>query len=302
MMLLNLSCVLATLLAANAALALASVGYTSAGKPILHAPSGSLIRQSGQNLNVFAPDGSLLHVLKGGNEPATTLSRRFADSDFRSVEALAVVDGPATMESLTTTFTIPPVPKTFNSQLFFFGAGIGIDSNDSSITALVQAGLQYGGTPRQGGSFWSAAIVIQAGDGTLLSYGIPFGTAIVHPGDRLTVSIARDTDPTRVPPGDGYWYLVTFDHLDLAIPYTAEMFWEIPPSRAMIRLEELIIDDASEYPVGAVVFENVKVNTTAGFPAISWHANNNPALNVQVNVEQDGSENARIAIAFPESN
>ncbi|KAF7293033.1 hypothetical protein MIND_01202700 [Mycena indigotica] len=278
-------------------LTLSNLGYTPAGKPIFQAPAGSSIRQSGEDLNVFAPDGTLIHVLKSGRDAQEATHR--SPGPYSSAEALAVVNVTDVIQSLTATFTVPPEPKTFDSQLFFFGAGIGIDSSVSSLSPLMQIGLQYGGTPTQGGSFWSAIILLEDIDGTLVQIGFPSANPILQGGDRLTVSITRELDRE---PAEWFWYTVAFDHLNLPFPLTAETVWQNKPPKALLKLEEYGVVQASEYPSGTLVFENVNINTTTGgFPSLSWQTSAEPATNIQVNVERDGSQNARIAFQFPEN-
>lgn len=73
------------------------------------------------------------------------------------------------------------------------------------------------------------------------------------------------------------------------------------PHRAALELEEEGVFQASDYPAGSFVFEEVNLNLTTGPPTISWNTSVDPTTNVEVTVDIDGSENAQISIVFPSS-
>ncbi|KAJ7056977.1 hypothetical protein C8F01DRAFT_1086651 [Mycena amicta] len=294
-------CALAGALVAQTALALVPVGHTPSGKPIFQAPPGSRAQQSGNNMNVFAPNGSLIHVFENVVPPvknsAQTLARR---QDLSATQAFATL-GPSDMiQSLNSSFVVPPQPKTFESQLLYFGAGVETLDDNGVPFAIIRAALQYGGSDTQGGSFWTA--VLQAEflpDLGFLEIFDPTVNTTVQPGQRLTSSVTFDPEGPQEPGFPTlFWYIATFDNLPDIFPL--EVGLETPRQMASLRVEEEGVFQPSDYPTGSFVFEEVKLNlTTGGFPSISWSTDVDPSTDVEVKVETDGSQNAQIAVVFP---
>lgn len=55
---------LAAALLVQTTLALVPVGYAPSGLPVFVAPSGSRVKSSGRNMDVFAPNGTLIHTFE----------------------------------------------------------------------------------------------------------------------------------------------------------------------------------------------------------------------------------------------
>ncbi|KAJ7056767.1 hypothetical protein C8F01DRAFT_1372731 [Mycena amicta] len=295
---------LAAALLTHAALtrALVAVSHTPSGKPIFQAPPGSRVQQSGTNMDVFAPNGSLIHVFQ--NVLSTSKNKKRAPTrrqDVSATEASIVFSDPSsdTVQSLKTSFVVPPEPKTFESQILFFGAGVGtLDNTTGALASILRAALQYGGTniPGLGGPFWTAVIQLELlpeGDSEFLQIFDPSVNYTLTPGDRLSTSV------TFVPNGfpSFFSYNATFDN-------HPEFSWfEVGSSNPVqvvnLRMEEEGVFQPSDYPAGAFVFEQVEVNLTTGFPDVSWSTDEDPTTNVAVKVEKDGSQDAKVALIFP---
>ncbi|KAF7293026.1 hypothetical protein MIND_01202000 [Mycena indigotica] len=298
--------IIITALFAQTALGLVPAGYTPNGKPIFQAPPGSSIQQSGKDFDVFAPNGTLIHVFEGAHTGKTraqgsnlALTRR---GDYSLTEALTIVNSSDIIQSFDTSFIVPPEPAAFNSQLFFFGAGIGLfnEHDSNTLFPLLQVGLQYGGTTRQGGSFWTAVIVLEQNDGSLLQISSSSSNPVVREGDRISVSIASDPGHPQGPT-PSFWYRAGFGNTGPAFPFNVGIMWQQLPQKATFRLEEFGVTLPNEYPTGSVTFEDVNLSLTTGHPSISWTANVDPATDLTIEVERDSSENAQIAIIFPEN-
>ncbi|KAJ7067374.1 hypothetical protein C8F01DRAFT_1228058 [Mycena amicta] len=288
--------ILSAALLAQTTLALTPVAHTASGEPVFVAPSGSRVQPSGNNMEVFAPNGSLIHVFENVlNRRAPTLARR---QDLSVTEAYAQFDTLTptnAIQSFNTTFVVPPVPTSFESQIIFLSANIQeLVANGGGV----RAALQYGGSWLQGGPFWTYAIQWEIPPGGFLQV-----TQIGNPhpgvdvGQRLVSTLVRDTILEKEVPGF-FWYNASFDIPDA--PWL-EIGWQVPPQRAALLLEEEGVFQASDYPVGSFVFEQVDLALTNGAPTISWNTTVDPTTDVQVKVDVDGSENAQISFVFPTS-
>ncbi|KAJ7056769.1 hypothetical protein C8F01DRAFT_360174 [Mycena amicta] len=294
---------LAAALLTHAALtrALVAVSHTPSGRPIFQAPPGSRVQQSGTNMDVFAPNGSLIHVfqnvLSTPKKRASTPARRQVLS---TTEASIVFSDPSdTIQFLKTSFVVPPDPKTFESQLLFFGAGVGTLDDTGALDSILRAALQYGGTNSQGGSFWIATIHLEfLPDGGFLEIFDPSVNYTLTPGERLSTSVTFDPNGFQLPGLPTFFnYNVTFDN-------HPEFSWlEVgstePVQVVNLRMEEEGALQPTDYPAGSFVFEQVEVNLTTGFPDVSWSIDEDPTTDVAVKVEKDGSQDAKVALIFP---
>ncbi|KAJ7056768.1 hypothetical protein C8F01DRAFT_360184 [Mycena amicta] len=166
---------LPAVLLAHTAVALVPSGHTPSGKPIFRAPPGSRARQSGTNVVVFAPNGSLIHTFENvvAAAPESTLARR---QDLSVTEA-SVTFRPSDplIQSFKTSFVVPLEPTTFESQIMYFGAGL----LGPTMSTLLRAGIQYGGSNTNGGPFWTAVIQLE-----FLPNGGYFQFCELHPQSR----------------------------------------------------------------------------------------------------------------------
>ncbi|KAJ6475615.1 hypothetical protein C8R45DRAFT_1077433 [Mycena sanguinolenta] len=293
---------LAAALLVQTTLALVPVGYAPSGLPVFVAPSGSCVQSSGRNMDVFAPNGTLIHTfedviptnLKAKRQQ--TLARR---QEVSATEAYAQFNTTADnmIDSFNATFVVPPVPTSFDSQIIFLSANIQVlDANGVPFSNL-RAALQYGGSFIPGtGPFWTYAVQLEIpGDGYL---------QVTNPGANVTVEAGQSIDSFIVadPVSDAedlgiFWYIAGFDNVPDSP--TLEIGWEVPPQLVALQLEEEGVSGASDYPAGAFVFEQINLNLTTGPPALYWNTSVDPITDVQVKVDVDGSQDAQVSIVFP---
>ncbi|KAJ7058550.1 hypothetical protein C8F01DRAFT_1371329 [Mycena amicta] len=293
--------VLAAALLAQTTLALTPAAHTASGLPVFLAPSGSRVQPSGRNMEVFAPNGTLIHTfenvipnnLKTKRQP--TLARR---QDLSSTEAYAQFNTTPDnfIQSFNTTFVIPPAPTTFDSQIIFLSANVQVLDADGVPFGNLRAALQYGGSWVQGGPFWTYAIQLELPPSGFLQVTNIGADPTLEAGQRIVNTIVADTEFNQETPGT-FWYIASFDNVPDAP--TLEVGWEAPPQIAALQLEEEGVSQASDYPAGSFVFEQINLNLTSGAPTISWTTSVDPTTDVQVKVDVDGSQNAQVSIVFP---
>ncbi|KAJ7058521.1 hypothetical protein C8F01DRAFT_1255671 [Mycena amicta] len=294
-----LSRTIATALFAKTALALTPVGGTASGAPIF-VPNGSRAKQSGSNLEVFAPNGTLLHLFqdvipnvksKGASQP--TLARRQVLS---TTEAYAQVGPTDVLQSFNATFVVPPAPTSFESQIMFFSANIQWFDDNGAPVAVLRPALQYGGSFSQGGSFWTYLLQLELVNIGSLEISAIAPNSTVEVGQRIVSTITLDTEDAD--PGFTV-YEASMENVPVVLQFG--IGFQFPPQIVALQMEEEGVAQGSDYPPRSFVFESVNVNLTSGPPALSWNASVDPSTNVEVKVDVDGSQNAQISIVFPDS-
>ncbi|KAK7018263.1 hypothetical protein R3P38DRAFT_3274375 [Favolaschia claudopus] len=290
---------LAAVLLAQSALALTPVGHTASGRPMYVAPNGSRGVQVGNDLQLFAPNGTLLHtfadVVSGTSKrSSSTLARR---GDVNFIEASTLLTRTDTLRAFNTSFVVPPLPATFDSQLLYLNAALLVSGGDSDVPfAEVRAVLQYGANALQGGSYWSI--------GTQLE--------LIPDGGIVAIAPSRDFDPLVEPGteiitsstyhdvGDRFFrYLTQFPF----IPGSPVLDFSFisPALGAVIGLETVGVLRDSDYPAGDVSFRQTNLTLESGAPEMRWNvsgagtpSSGGPYLRVDV----DGSTNAEFTVHF----
>ncbi|KAJ7781679.1 hypothetical protein B0H14DRAFT_2960818 [Mycena olivaceomarginata] len=261
---------LAAALLVQTTLALVPVGYAPSGLPVFVAPSGSRVRSSGRNMDVFAPNGTLIHTFK--DVIPTNLKAKRQQTLARRQES-------------------------FDSQIIFLSANIQVLDANGVPFGNLRAALQAVFLPDTG-PFWTYAVQLEIpGDGYL---------QVTNPGANVTVEAGQSIDSFIVadPVLDAetedlgiFWYIAGFDNVPDSP--TLEIGWEVPPQLVALQLEEEGVSGASDYPAGSFVFEQINLNLTTGPPALYWSTSVDPTTDVQVKVDVDGSQDAQVSIVFP---
>ncbi|KAJ7775392.1 hypothetical protein B0H16DRAFT_1684342 [Mycena metata] len=296
---------LAAALLVQTTLALVPVGYTPSGLPVFLAPSGSRVRQSGRNMDVFAPNGTLIHTFEDvipANFKAKhqqTLARR---QDVSATEAYAQFNTTADNEidSFNATFVVPPVPTSFDSQIIFLSANLQVLDPNGVPFGNLRAALQYGGSFIPGtGPFWTYALQLEIPGGGYLQ--ITSGANItVEVGQRINSFIVADPalDAETKEELGVFWHIAGFDNVPDSP--TLEIGWQVPPQLVALELEEEGVSGTSDYPAGSFVFEQINLNLTTGPPAaFYWNTSVDPTTDVQVKVDVEGSQDAQVTFVFP---
>ncbi|KAJ7775395.1 armadillo-type protein [Mycena metata] len=293
---------LAAALLAQTTLALVPVGYTPSGLPFFLGPSGSRVKQSGRNMEVFAPNGTLIHTFEDvipvnlKTKRQQTLARRQVVS---ATEAYAQFNTTADnmIESFNATFVVPPVPTSFDSQIIFLGANIQVLDANGVPFANFRAALQYGGSfIPDTGPFWTYAVQLEIPGGGYLQVTGANTTTTVDVGQRISSFIVAD--PVLDAEDGIFAYIAGFDNVP-GSP-TLEAAWSVPPQLVALDLEEEGVSGASDYPAGSFVFEQINLNLTTGPPAaLYWNTSVDPTTDVQIKVDVEGSQDAQVTFVFP---
>ncbi|KAJ7744379.1 hypothetical protein B0H16DRAFT_1857867 [Mycena metata] len=280
---------LAAALLVPTTLALVPAGFTASGLPVFRGPSGSRIQQSGRNMDVFAPNGTLIHTFEDvipTNLKAKRQQTLIRRQEVSATEAYTQFNTTAdnAIESFNTTFVVPAFPTAFDSQIIFLSANINCanpaEHKFSTEAVLLRVPLEI---PGEG--FFQAT---REGANITLEVGQRIDSFIVADHE-------LDADPEL--PGL-HWYMAGFDNV-INSP-TLQISWDVFPQLAALQLEEEGVSAASDYPAGSLVFEQINLNLTTGPPAaLYWNTSVDPTTDVQVKVDVEGSQDATVSIVFP---
>ncbi|KAF8147422.1 hypothetical protein K438DRAFT_1989651 [Mycena galopus ATCC 62051] len=296
---------LAAALLVPTTLALVPAGFTASGLPVFLGPSGSRVQQSGRNMDVFAPNGTLIHTFEDvipTNLKAKRQQTLIRRQEVSATEAYAQFNTTAdnAIESFNTTFVVPPVPTSFDSQIIFLSANIQpLDVNGVSFGKF-GAGLQYGGSLIAGtGPFWTYAVQLEIPGEGFFQATREGANITLEVGQRIDSFIVADHELDADPELPGlHWYMAGFDNV-INSP-TLQVSWDVFPQLVALQLEEEGVSAASDYPAGSLVFEQINLNLTTGPPAaLYWNTSVDPTTDVQVKVDVEGSQDATVSIVFP---
>ncbi|KAJ7058523.1 hypothetical protein C8F01DRAFT_1304113 [Mycena amicta] len=273
---------------AKTTLALVLVRRTASGATVFVGPSGSRLKQSGSNLEVFAPNGTLIHLfqdvipnVKSKRASQPTLARRQVLSSTEAYVQLGPTD---VLQSFNATFVVPPAPTSFESQIMYFSANLQFLDENGVLFANIRPVLQYGGSFSQGGPFWTYALQLELLPNEVFIEIPAIGNSTLEVGQRLDSVITQDIDDS----GPGFFvYSPSFPNVPDPIQVLISL--QFPPQIVALQMEEEGVAQDSDYPRGSLVFESVNLNLTSGAPTLSWNTSVNPSTNVEVKVDVDRS-------------
>ncbi|KAJ7642224.1 hypothetical protein FB45DRAFT_1054497 [Roridomyces roridus] len=166
----------------------------------------------------------------------------------------------APISSFTTTWTVPPAPKTFNGQTVFLFNSI----EPSSGNAILQPVLQYGPSAAGGGQYWSVASW----------YVAPLGRT-------LPLSYSYVSQFTNVP------------GTALSIVGINQLTW------ATETLESYSVTTESDYPAGTTVFSGINLSLSGGKAQnVRWGVANDVQDGLTTTVNTDGARGAQITVKY----
>jgi hypothetical protein len=189
----------------------------------------------------------------------------------------------SSITSFTTTWAVPQPPATSSGQLIYLFNGI---QNYGNNYGILQPVLQWGASPAGGGPYWAVS------NWYVTSGGQAFFTPLVEvsPGDVLTGVMTLTGQSAG-----GFDYDSQFVGIGttLSIQNIAELLWSNET------LEAYGITQCSDYPPGGVAFTDIGIQTAAGYPSISWTAENRVTdCGQNVMVASNANPGGEVDIAF----
>jgi hypothetical protein len=160
------------------------------------------------------------------------------------------------ISSFTTTWIVPPAPKTQSNQQIYLFNGI----QNSEFSFIYQPVLQWGPSPAGGGNSWAVASWYVDGQG-----GPAFSSQLtpVNPGDTLVGGMALLGQL-----GSLFSYNCQFQgfaNSSLLIQNVQELTW------CSETLEAYRITQCSDYPDAVTAFTQISIQTGNSYPTLNWN-------------------------------
>ncbi|KAF8889550.1 hypothetical protein CPB84DRAFT_1749274 [Gymnopilus junonius] len=195
--------------------------------------------------------------------------------------------GKSNIGSFSTSWVVPPVPKTADGQiLYIFNALV-----PNSFDGIFQPVLQFGATPAGGGNYWAAASWYIVGSHTY--YTVP---AQVEAGQNITgVMTYEGTEGS----GSNLEYLweAVFTGIPSTSLYigTSEVF-----NYAYEALEIYTASGPSDLPTGSTMMANINIATQdGGHPTLNWTSVVDSADGFKIAVISSASIDGSVQITYP---
>ncbi|KAF7311694.1 hypothetical protein MIND_00179200 [Mycena indigotica] len=247
-------------------------------------PTGGSLAHVDNFVHILHANGTVLKQVPVGATPGPT-PVRVAERALKTgwiTYASWLNQGASPIKHFTTTWTVPPVPKTQNGQTIFLFNSI----EPSSFDAIIQPVLQYGPSAAGGGAFWAVASWYLVGSNVFHTTPIRVSAGMALNGVITLTGIS----------GTNYNYATRFTNVDntiLNVKNAAQLTW------ATETLEAYALKAASDYPAGSTVFSAINLTLQNGnAPSVKWATANDAADGLSTTVNTDGATNAKITIKY----
>ncbi len=194
--------------------------------------------------------------------------------------------GGTPISSFSTTWTVPPAPRTSNGQTVFFFNGI-------QNALILQPVLQWGPSAAGGGAYWSIGCWYAAAPPGVSVYSTLVN---VNPGDVLT-GVMTMTGSSAA--GFNYTCVFTgYPSTSITITNQPQLTW------ANETLEAYAITACSDYPAQRMVsMSNIILQTGAVAPGLTWSPTNSVTdCNQSCTVVSNSASGGEVDLYLPDPN
>lgn len=191
--------------------------------------------------------------------------------------------GSSPISSFTTTWTVPPAPRTYHSQTVFLFNSI----EPASGNAILQPVLQFGPSAAGGGGYWAVASWYLVGSKTYFTrpVQVPVGKSL-----QGVITLTGHS-------GSSYNYVTSFSNVagtSLTATGAAQLVWATETLEAYS-----ITSPGTDYPSGSTVFSAINLRTSSGVPSVTWGTTSDSSDKLYTSVNNQGATNAKITIKYP---
>ncbi|KAJ7331010.1 hypothetical protein DFH08DRAFT_966750 [Mycena albidolilacea] len=253
----------------------------------IHAiPIGGSISHIGSDVHILAADGTVTHIARNaGTRSATAALAKKTKREASGWVAWTgwLNTGLSPVSTFTSTWSVPPVPVTYNSQLLYlFNSFFSYDAK-----AIIQPVLQYGVSPAGGAQgHWAVASWY-----VTATSGFHSSLVNVSVGQVLNGSLSLLAQN-----GSTYDYSSEF----VGIPGTLLVVNNGPLLPGVSKtLETYGATRKSDYPTGTTVFSNTDLKLESGAaPGFVWNITNDAADGHTAQVNVAGATNGEVTIVY----
>jgi len=271
---------------------------------IFHVPDGASLHHTSDTVRIISATGETLHTNQleknsGIVHPSfvgevltpsrTAAAARALETGYVAYTYFTNNSDSNPIVSFTTSWTVPPVPKTNHNQLLYLFSALTPASND----AILQPVLQYGTSGAGGGNYWATASWYLIGSSTYHSTLVP-----VQPGQVVGGNLAMKAGvvPTTASATQSFTYTANFTHSPYASisATTTEMLnW------AWAAFEIYSASSTSDLPTGKTSFSNITMTNFNGQSTpLNWLTRNDPTDGLSAQVMANGTPKGQVDIVF----
>jgi hypothetical protein len=271
---------------------------------IFHVPDGASLHHTSDAVQIISQTGETLHtnILEKNSgvvhppfvgevigPSRTAAAARALETGYVAYTYFTNNSDSNPIVSFTTSWTVPPVPKTNHDQLLYLFSALTPASND----AILQPVLQYGTSGAGGGNYWATASWYLVGSSTYHSTLVP-----VQPGQVVGGNLAMKAGviPSTAGAASSFTYTSNFTHSPYASisATTTEMLnW------AWAAFEIYSATTTSDLPTGKTSFTNITMNNFDGkFTPLNWLTRSDPTDGLSAQVMANGSPKGQVDIVF----
>lgn len=271
---------------------------------VFHVPDGATLHHTSDAVRIISSTGETLHtnILEKNSgvvhppfvgevsaPSRTAAAARALETGYVAYTYFTNNSDSNPIVSFTTSWTVPPVPKTNHDQLLYLFSALTPASND----AILQPVLQYGTSGAGGGNYWATASWYLVGSSTYHSTLVP-----VQPGQVVGGNLAMKAGviPSTVGAASSFTYTSNFTHSPYASisATTTEMLnW------AWAAFEIYSATSTSDLPTGKTSFTNITMSNFNGQSTpLNWLTRSDPTDGLSAQVMANGTPKGQVDILF----
>ncbi|KAF8954358.1 hypothetical protein BDZ97DRAFT_1758342 [Flammula alnicola] len=263
-----------------------------------HVPDGASILHTTDAVHIISESGEILHTNAISNAEGLASRTIGQFSPSHVVEPRAISTGYVAytyftnnsvanpISSFSSSWTVPPVPKTNHNQLLYLFSALTPVSDD----AILQPVLQYGTSGAGGGNYWATASWYLVGASTYHTTLVPVSTGATMNG----VLTLQKTFATAG--GTTYQYNAQFTHspyTTITVNTTEQLNW------AWEALEIYSAQVTTDLPTGTTPFSNITMmNLNGQYTPLEWSTRNDTTDGFSAQVKVNGSPAGEIEIVY----
>ena len=197
--------------------------------------------------------------------------------------------GKSDIGSFSTSYVVPPIPKSTNDQIIYIFNGLVPNSFDG----IFQPVLQFGVSPSGGGMYWAV------GSWFIVGYNTYYTTPVkVQPGQTIT-GVMTFQGTTGSGSSEQYKWNCIFTGIpssSLSISTTEVYDWIYEV------LEIYYVSTPAQLPTGSTVMTNIQIATQDGkHPTMAWGAYGDPGDSIGMTIVSESTTNGTMKITYPTS-
>ncbi|KAF8993838.1 hypothetical protein BDQ17DRAFT_1545833 [Cyathus striatus] len=250
-------------------------------------PPGARIHHDSDTAHVISSEGEIFLTTKITRQSTTSsLASRDITSGYVAYSVWSNKLG-SPIKTFTTSWVVPPAPKTYNGQLLYIFNALEPSSGD----AILQPVLQFGTSSAGGDKYWAIASWYLLGDDIFHSTLVPVQSGATLTGTMTLQSVNASGASTS------YSYNSKFSsspYASITVTTTEEL------NLVYEALEIYSVVNASDLPTGKTSMNGISLTMMDGsHPSVQWTAINDATDGFKTAVVTNSSTSGEVDLIYP---